>query len=80
VGFRGDFSNSPLVPGLEETPLGGTGDCEGHDIRSRSREMRLDIKGVDVREGAVVSGNFWSCGGGFAPFARGGSPPVAWRI
>lgn len=35
--------------------------------------MRLDIKWVGCeRVGAVVPGNFWSCGGGFAWFARGG--------
>lgn len=41
--------------------------------------MRLDIKWVECEgvDGAVVPGNFWSCGGGFARFARGGSPPVA---
>jgi hypothetical protein len=37
--------------------------------------MRLDIKWVecDGVDGAVVPGNFWSCGGGFAWFARGGA-------
>jgi hypothetical protein len=37
--------------------------------------MRLDIKWVECEgvDGAVVPGNFWSCGGGFARFARGGA-------
>ena len=37
--------------------------------------MRLDIKWVKCEgvDGAIVPGNFWSCGGGFARFARGGA-------